>query len=84
MTRVADGQAVVLHESFSPLSQIRVEITDTQALRLDPAGGLLLELALSGRIGPDGREMPALVSDPEVKWQIESLGLEVVGRAQDR
>jgi hypothetical protein len=81
LTGFTDGQPVVLHETLSPIGPVRVEITDPRFLRPDAAGGLTVELAVSERVGTDGRVAPTRTDDPEAKWQIESLGLEVVGRA---
>ena len=69
-----------LYETLNPLESVRIDITDPQALRIDPAGGLILEIAVSGLIGPDGKEKPSRLSDADVKWQIEELGLELRGR----
>ena len=80
VSAIVDGRPIVLHEELNPLGTVRVEISQREALRLDPAGGLLVELTLSGRIGPDGRDLPSSSSEPDVKWQIEELGLEVSGR----
>jgi hypothetical protein len=79
---VADGKPIALHESLNVLESVRIDITDPRALRLDGAGGLFLEVAVSGRIGPDGREIPTRPSDPELKWQIDEVGLEVRGRTR--
>ena len=70
----------VLREELAPSGLIRVEITDPQHLRPDAAGGLSVELNIGPRLGSDGREVKAKRDDPDAKWQIESLGLEVVGR----
>ena len=77
---IADGQPIPLENAVNPLGIVRVEISDPRALQIDPAGGLVLEVAVSGLIGPDGREMSSRLSDADVKWQIEDLGLEVSGR----
>jgi hypothetical protein len=79
---VADGRPVPLHEALSPGGGVRVEITDARLLRPDPAGGLVVETAVSERIDADGRERPLKLQEPDLRWQIESLGLEVVGRAE--
>lgn len=70
----------VLREEMAPSGVIRAEITDPQHLRPDATGGLFVELAIGPRLGADGREVKAKRDDPEVKWVIESLGLEIVGR----
>jgi hypothetical protein len=71
---VADGQPVPLREEISPSAPLRVEITDPRHLRPDAAGGLFVELRIGDRAaGGDG--------DGEAKWVIESLGLDVTGRA---
>jgi hypothetical protein len=77
---VADGQTVPQFEQLGPDGPVRVEVTDPRLLRTDSRGGLLLEVAVGERIGPDGREQPFSVREQGLKWQIESLGLEVVGR----
>jgi hypothetical protein len=79
---IADGRSIALHEALNPLETVLVEIAEPRMLRVDPSGGLLLDVAVSGRIGPDGKEIPSRLSDPDVKWQIEELGLEVRGRAK--
>jgi len=79
---IAHGRPIALHEALNPLESVRIEIADPRMLSLDPAGGLLVDLAVSGRIGPDGKEVPTRLSDPDVKWQIEELGLEVRGRVK--
>ena len=78
---VADGRPVVLQELVNASGPVRLEVTDPRVLHLDPSGGLTLDLAVSERLGPDGREMPPQLTDAEVKWEIEDLRLEVVGRA---
>ena len=77
---VAEGQTVQLYEQLGASGSIRVEVTDPRLLRTDPQGGLHLEIAVSERIGPDGREQPFSLREEGVRWQIESLGLEVLGR----
>lgn len=80
VSATVDGQPVILENALNPLGIVRVEITDPRALQIDPGGGLVLEVAVSGLIGPDGREISSRLSDPDVSWQIEDLGLEVIGR----
>jgi hypothetical protein len=77
---VAEGQTVQLFEQLGASGSIRVEINDPRLLRTDPQGGLHIEVAVSERIGPDGREKPFSLREEGVKWQIESLGLEVFGQ----
>jgi hypothetical protein len=77
---VAEGQTVQLFEQLGASGSIRVEVNDPRLLRTDPQGGLHIEIAVSERIGPDGREQPFSLREKGVKWQIESLSLEVVGR----
>jgi len=84
VSAVIEGKPALSQSTQNLLGSIRVEIADPRALQVDPAGGLLVEIAMSERIGPDGREMKARASDPEQKWQIESLGLEVTGRVTER
>jgi hypothetical protein len=81
---IAEGQSITLENALNPLGLVQVEITDPRALQIDPAGGLVVEVTVSGLIGPDGREIPSRLSDPDVKWQIEDLGLEVNGRHSDQ
>ncbi|VTR98767.1 Marine sediment metagenome DNA, contig: S01H1_L07244 (Fragment) OS=marine sediment metagenome GN=S01H1_17136 PE=4 SV=1 [Gemmata massiliana] len=77
-----DGKPVPLSDVTDANGPVRIEITDPRALRLDPAGGLLLDLAVSERLGPDGRPNPIRTTDIEqARWHIEGLGLEVAGRA---
>ncbi len=77
-----DGKPVPLFDATDSNGPVRIEITDPRALRLDPAGGLLLDLAVSERLGPDGRPNPIRTTDIEqARWHIEGLGLEIVGRA---
>lgn len=84
VSALADGQAVALFEAVSPGGPVRVDITDPRLLRTDPAGGLSVDVSVSERLGPDGRANPVRHDETAVKWQIEALGLEVVGRAVDR
>jgi hypothetical protein len=70
-----------LFESLNLLESVRIDITDPRALRIDPAGGLFIDIAVSGTIGPDGKEASRL-TDTDVKWQIEELGLELRGRVR--
>jgi hypothetical protein len=77
---ISEGRPIPLHDKMNPLGIERIEITDPKALQIDPDGGLLFEVAVSGLIGPDGKEIPFRLTDPDVKWQIEDLGLEVTGR----
>jgi hypothetical protein len=77
---VADGQPVPIQEQLGLVGPMRVEVTDPRFLRTDPDGGLFLELVVSERIGPDGRESPIGLREQPLMWEIEALGLEVVGR----
>jgi hypothetical protein len=70
----------LLKEQFAPTDPVRVEIADAKFLRADGDGGLYLELAVSERLGPDGREDPVKLTEPLLMWRVEELGLEVVGR----
>jgi hypothetical protein len=77
----ADGQAVEVFGTESPLAPIEVELTDERFLRLDKEGGLLLNVAVSAPVagGAAGKQPPP----PAEKWLIEYLELEVAGRAED-
>jgi hypothetical protein len=76
---IPDGQPVPLLEQLAPADPIRLEITDPRLLRTDPDGGLFLELVVSERIGADGRERPVGRQEDLLKWEIEALGLDVIG-----
>jgi hypothetical protein len=76
---VTEGQPVPLLEQLAPVGPLRVEITDTKLLKTDPAGGLFLEMVVSERIGPDGKEHPMKLKDELLMWKIEDLSLEVAG-----
>jgi hypothetical protein len=81
---VADGQTVPIQEQLAPTGPIRIEVTDPRFLRTDPEGGLFFELVVSERIDSDGREKPIGVQEQPLMWEIETLGLEVVGRGTEK
>lgn len=81
---VADGRPVLIREQFHPVEPVRVEVTDPKLLRTDPEGGLYLELAISERLGPDGREDPVRLNEPMLEWKVEELGLEGAGRGAEK
>ena len=64
----------------SPFEPVRVEITDPDLLRPDAGGGLHVGVAVGDRTGPGGDGG----GGPDARWRIESLSLEVTGRAADR
>jgi hypothetical protein len=81
---VAGDRAVPVREQLGPAGPVRVELTAPELLRTDPTGGVYVELAVGERIGSDGREDPVGIREQPLRWQIESLGLEVVGRGPGR
>lgn len=77
---IADDKPVLLREQLNFIGPVQVEITDRRFLRTDSEGGLYLELVLSERLGPDGREKPIGINEQPLMWEVEALGLEMVGR----
>ena len=77
---LGDGPPVRLMEQSNPNGPHTVEITDPRFLRTDSGGGVLVELDVSERIGPDGQVKPVGVQEPQLKWSLGDLGLEVTGR----
>jgi hypothetical protein len=68
---------VPLHSTDSPLDPMRVEITEPGLLRLDPDGGLHLNLTISDMIQREKARTSGQVTE---KWTIDNLELEVSGR----
>ncbi len=84
-----DGGRVQLVDEQSPLDPIQKDIVQEDLLRLDERGGLHLDIAVTERLGRQAAEpakpgadgkVPMGVDENEIKWTIESLELEVVGR----
>jgi hypothetical protein len=75
-----DGSRVVsLRSADSPLDPVRVEITEERLLRLDPDGGLHLNLTISDTLQDNKKAAgPQPVRE---KWTIDYLEVEVSGRA---
>jgi hypothetical protein len=73
-----EGKLVELHQVESPLDPIRVDITDPRLLHLDPDGGLYVNVA----IGPELNRRRKGPLDPDEKWTIEFVELEVSGRPE--
>jgi hypothetical protein len=81
---LADGQPVAVQDQSGPAGPMTVEVTDPKLLRADPDGGLFLELVISERLGADGRERPIGRNEELLFWEIETLGLEVVGHGSGK
>jgi hypothetical protein len=77
----ADGQPTVLRAVESPIDPVEVVITDPRLLRLDADGFLHIGIEVSGRVGDEAD--PGVIQLDDT-WRIESLTLEVVGRAEPR
>ena len=70
----ADGRPIPLHSADSPAGLFRVEMNDPKVLQPDEHGGLHLNVVV-GRAGAE---------NPDTRWTIESLTLEVVGRTAEK
>jgi hypothetical protein len=77
----ADDQPTTLRAVESPIDPVEVTITDPRMLRLDADGFLHIGIEVSGRVG--GEADPGIVQLDDT-WRIESLTLEVIGRAEAR
>lgn len=75
----AGDQVVKLTEVESPIDPIRVDVTDRRLVTLDADGFLYLGVEIGERL-VSGSGDPKQV-DLDEKWRIESLSLEVAGRA---
>src|SRR5262249_9738290 len=78
---VVDGNSVELHRVESPLDPVQVEIKDARLLHLDADGGLYMNLDVSNPIG--ARTEPD-AAQPDPKWSLEYLELDVTGTTGDR
>jgi hypothetical protein len=78
------GNPVPIHAQLNPGGLVRIDIADPKLLHADADGGLYLDLVVSERIGPDGRENPVKVTENQLMWEIEAIGLEVFGRGAGR
>jgi hypothetical protein len=81
VTGYADGEPTLLRTVESPIDPVEVVLTDPRMLRLDADGFLHVGIEVSGRVG--GEAEPGIVQLDET-WRIESISLEVVGRAEAR
>jgi hypothetical protein len=77
----ADGRFVEVHQADSPISPVRVDVSDGRLLRLDEGGGLHLNLAV-GAARSGARDGSVTGRRPE-NWTIEYIELEVTGRTAD-
>jgi hypothetical protein len=84
-----DGGRVELLAKDGPIDTLPLEIVREDLLRLDERGGLHLDIAVSDRLGRQpaaltkpgpGGKVPQGEAETEIKWSIESLELEVIGR----
>jgi hypothetical protein len=78
---IADGNPVELHSIESPLDPVQVEMKDEGLLRLDADGGLYMNFAISDAI--KSRTEPS-AAQPDPKWSVEYLELEVTGTTGER
>jgi hypothetical protein len=78
------GRARTLESWQSPHRTIRFNITDADALQIDPAGGMLLGIRVGAAEAPsaDGAEGHSTQSGQE--WAIQSVGLEVSGKSAEQ
>jgi hypothetical protein len=75
----AGGQEVRLTQVESPIDPVRVDITDPRLLTPDANGHLYLGVEVGERMGSASGDSKFV--DLDEKWRIESLELEVAGRA---
>jgi hypothetical protein len=75
----AGEQVVRLRQVESPIDPVRVDITDPRLLTPDADGYVYLGVEVGERVGSASGDAKFVELDE--KWRIESLGLEVVGRA---
>jgi hypothetical protein len=75
----AEARPVELRSVHNPLDPIRVEITDAKLLRLDPAGGLHVQVGVSARL--DGEAGAGTVGGE--KWTVRYIELEVSGTVKE-
>ena len=69
-----DGQAVPLVAQVSPIEPLQARIDDPTQLTVDARGGVFVNLLI---------ELPPGGGRPDMKWQIESLTMEVEGRTAE-
>jgi hypothetical protein len=79
---VAEGNLIELQVVESPLDPVRVEIKDARLLHLDAEGGLPLQFAISDPIKSGASESGT--AQPDAKWSIEYLELEVIGTTGEK
>lgn len=77
----ADGNPVELHRVDSPLDPVQVEIKDARLLHLDADGGLTMQFSISD---PVNSEAKPSITQPDLKWSLEYLELDVTGTTGER
>lgn len=75
----AGNEVVRLAQVESPIDPVRVDVTDPRLITPDADGYVYLGVEIGERAGSDSDDSRHVELDE--KWRIESLGLEVVGRA---
>jgi len=73
---LVDGQYTTLFGKDNPIGRIETDITDPSVLEVDEAGSFLLGIFVVGLI-----DIPK--DEQEARWKIESLQLDVAGRASE-
>jgi hypothetical protein len=76
----AGEEVVRLTQVESPIDPVRVDVTDRRLVNPDADGYLYLGVEVGERVGPPSGDPKQVELDE--KWWIESLALEVVGRAR--
>jgi hypothetical protein len=75
----AGDQVVRLKQVESPIDPVRVDVTDPRLVTPDADGYLYLGVEIGERVGSASGDPTHVELDEN--WRIESMGLEVVGRA---
>jgi hypothetical protein len=73
----AGDEVVRLSKVESPVDPIRIDVTEPRLVKLDPDGYLYFGLDIGERLTGSSEDK----AEMDEKWRIESLALEVVGRA---
>ena len=74
---------VVLREVESPTEPVRVEIAVPKLLRPDADGGIALTVAVSGRTDAGAKPVDVRLVNPDDRWRVEAVGLDVAGRTAE-
>lgn len=81
LTGFVDGQSRLLRTVESPIDPVEVVLTDPRTLRYDSEGYLHFGIEIGSRVAAEVD--PGIVQLDDT-WRIESISLEVIGRAEAR